>query len=274
MAAYRYGRPHVGYQALMANALLTSQGALGYVTELLSGQYNSAFGRSSHHQVWSEAMVYIPAMRGLLGLETTDEGRKLAFEPQVPADWSSFVVDNFRVGHRGVRIRYERKPHSIEIVITSTDGGSLPDIRVAPALPLDAQVSGVTANGQAQEAPVVILGDIQRPTVEWSQGTSEAEIVFAVGGGTDVYVMQHESIPGDRNRGLRILRSRTSAASLDLTLEGLAGHEYTLYAKSPRTVGSASGATVTPKADSIFEIDVKFSGPEGYVLREISLPLH
>ena len=46
---------------LMANALLTFQGALGYVTELLSGDFNAPFGRSSHHQVWSEAMVVTPA---------------------------------------------------------------------------------------------------------------------------------------------------------------------------------------------------------------------
>src|SRR5262249_50549426 len=37
VAAYRHGRPHAGLQALMANALLTYPGALGYVTELLSG---------------------------------------------------------------------------------------------------------------------------------------------------------------------------------------------------------------------------------------------
>jgi glycogen debranching enzyme len=37
MGAYAYGRPHVGYQALMANALLTYTSSLGYVTELLSG---------------------------------------------------------------------------------------------------------------------------------------------------------------------------------------------------------------------------------------------
>ena len=60
MAAYRYGRPHVGYQALLANADLRSRTALGYVTELLSGDYLAAFGRSSHHQVWSEAMVATP----------------------------------------------------------------------------------------------------------------------------------------------------------------------------------------------------------------------
>ncbi|MEP6925912.1 MAG: GH116 family glycosyl hydrolase [Pyrinomonadaceae bacterium] len=52
-AAYNYGRPHVGNQALMANALLTYSDALGYVTELLSGDFNASFGRSSHHQVWS-----------------------------------------------------------------------------------------------------------------------------------------------------------------------------------------------------------------------------
>src|SRR5262249_40087180 len=79
MGAYRYGRAHVGYQALMANALLTFTGALGYVTELLSGEFNTPFGRSSHHQVWSEAMVITPAVRGLLGIEAGAGGKELRF---------------------------------------------------------------------------------------------------------------------------------------------------------------------------------------------------
>src|SRR6185369_7445512 len=54
VGSYRYGRPHVGYQALMANSLLTSANALGYVTELLSGDFATPFGRSSHVQTWSE----------------------------------------------------------------------------------------------------------------------------------------------------------------------------------------------------------------------------
>ncbi|HEX8117442.1 MAG TPA: GH116 family glycosyl hydrolase, partial [Pyrinomonadaceae bacterium] len=74
MGAYSYGRAHVGFQALMSNVLLREQGALGYTTELLSGDYNAPFGRSSHHQVWSEAMVAAPLLRGLLGLEVRDEG--------------------------------------------------------------------------------------------------------------------------------------------------------------------------------------------------------
>src|SRR4029078_10193260 len=86
VGAYRYGRPHVGYQALMANALLTCPWALGYVTELLSGEFHAPFGRSSHHQVWSEAMVVSPLVRGLLGLEVGDAGPRLSFAPQLPAD--------------------------------------------------------------------------------------------------------------------------------------------------------------------------------------------
>ena len=99
MAAYRYGRPHVGYQALMANALLTEPGALGYVTELLSGDLNAAFGRSSHHQVWSEAMVVTPLVRGLLGIEPLDGGARLRIAPQLPADWDRVSVQ--RIVARG-----------------------------------------------------------------------------------------------------------------------------------------------------------------------------
>src|SRR6185503_505126 len=94
MAAYQQGRPHVGYQALMANALLTYGGALGYVTELLSGDFNMAFGRSSHHQVWSEAMVITPTLRGLLGIESSAGGNALSFAPQLPANWDRVIARN------------------------------------------------------------------------------------------------------------------------------------------------------------------------------------
>jgi len=87
MAAYAHGRPHVGYQALMATAHLTWDGGLGSITELLSGDFNTAFGRSSHHQVWSEAMLVAPFVRGLLGLEVREGGRHVRFAPQLPADW-------------------------------------------------------------------------------------------------------------------------------------------------------------------------------------------
>ena len=117
VAAYRYGRPHVGYQALLANALLSESGALGYITELLSGDFNAPFGRSSHHQIWSEAMVVSPLVRGLLGIETPDAGGQLRIAPQLPADWTSASARGVLSGGSRVDIDMSRTPQTLTMKI-------------------------------------------------------------------------------------------------------------------------------------------------------------
>src|SRR5918995_4209294 len=122
MGAYAYGRPHVGFQALMANALLTYDGALGFVTELLSGDFNAPFGRSSHHQVWSEAMVVAPVMRGLLGIEASDAGRTLTFAPQLPADWPRVSVHNVAVADGRFDLALGRRESARTITLARRTG--------------------------------------------------------------------------------------------------------------------------------------------------------
>ncbi|MGB3541722.1 amylo-alpha-1,6-glucosidase, partial [Rubrivirga sp.] len=134
MGAYQYGRPHVGAQALYANALLTEQDALGYVTELLSGDYNTAFGRSSHHQIWSEAMVATPVVRGLLGLEVMDGGRRVRVAPQLPIDWDRVTVANAPAGTSAFGVEILRSRDNVTISLDALGG----TVEVAPALPLDA----------------------------------------------------------------------------------------------------------------------------------------
>src|SRR5262249_44994859 len=151
MAGYRYGRPHVGYQALAANALLRSATALGYVTELLSGEFLSAFGRSSHHQVWSEAMVATPLLRGLLGIGVGDAGRSLRFAPQLPADWDRAAARNVAVGGARYDLEIVRGGGHDTITVARRPGkGGAPPLRltVAPSYPLDARVRAVRVNGR------------------------------------------------------------------------------------------------------------------------------
>jgi glycogen debranching enzyme len=304
VGAYRYGRPHVGYQALMANALLTFQGALGYVTELLSGDLNAPFGRSSHHQVWSEAMVVSPLVRGMLGLEAGDGGRSLTFAPQLPADWDRVAVRNVPVGDSALDLGLTREPGVVTIVITRRDGGRAApaaapgeavNVTLAPAFPLDARVRSVTADGRELRFEIDRRGDVQRAPVTLPVAATAVRVVFTYDEGTEVYTRIDQPARGAASEGLRVLRARAEGGVLRLTLEGLAGRTYALGVRSPRTVGEAPGVTVRPVTEPAAqlavagapapmavpgpvagktELSVTFDGPAGrYVRRNIDLPL-
>jgi glycogen debranching enzyme len=312
MAAYRYGRPHVGYQALTANALLTFSGALGYVTELLSGDFNTAFGRSSHHQVWSEAMVVTPVVRGLLGIEVTGGGRELRFAPQLPADWNRVSITNVAFGQDRVDLTLERgggrmsitvAPHAqpaststadlsavaakregrdLSAVAAKREGRDLSAVAakreggliVSPAFPLDAVVHAVTVNGRPVPFTTTRTGDIQQAHVTTDVPPERTTIEFRYTEGSDVYTRPVEPAPGAENAGLRVLRSTAGKDHLRLVLEGRGGRSYSLYLRTPRQIGKVAGVTLTPAPNGDIQADVQFDGPaHRYVRRELTLPL-
>ncbi len=289
MGAYRYGRAHVGLQALMSNVLLREQGALGYTTELLSGDYNAPFGRSSHHQVWSEAMVVTPLLRGLLALEVSAEGSTVRFAPQLPADWNSVAVRRVRAGLHTFDLLLERGEGELRVRLSFAEGSDLsrrPPLKFvfAPALPLDARVKSVEVGGRPSEFRVERMGDAQSAVFEADQrratssdATKTLNVVVKYEEGTDVYVRREAPRPGDTNNGLRVLRSRAEGNWLRLLLEGVPGRDYSLNVRSARPVGlpGAGGVEgVTLTMNPAGTVSVRFAGEPGrYVRREVSLPL-
>jgi glycogen debranching enzyme len=280
MAAYRYGRPHVGYQALMANVLLTFSGALGYVTELLSGDFNSAFGRSSHHQIWSEAMVVTPIMRGLLGVEVTGGGRELRFAPQLPADWDRVSATSVPAGHAKYDLTLERGGGRMTITVSrqadqpSTTSSAPRQLVVSPAFPLDAVVRGVTVNGKPAQFTMIPLGDMQQVQIVVLSPAPQSTIALSYIEGSDVYTEIAAPAPGAENTGLRILRSTASKENLRLVLEGRGGRSYTLFVRTPRRIGEVPGVTLTPAPGGKVKAVIAFDGPSSeYARREIVLPL-
>jgi glycogen debranching enzyme len=283
LGAYAYGRPHVGYQALMANASLTYTSALGYVTELLSGDFNTPFGRSSHHQVWSEAMVVTPAVRGLLGIEATDGGGMLRFAPQLPADWNNLAVRNLRVGTTRFDLTLKRAEGQTTINVSRrsvervnhTAQRPLAQLSLAPAFPLDARVHKVTVNGRAAEFSLKEVGDSQFAEVFINNALASNEVVFTYDEGTEVKSEMVALRPGASNQGLRILRSWVDEDALHLTLEGLGGRSYslTLFAPSVSVEKKKPSAKATVSRERR-QLTVSFDGPAGtYVRREMEIPL-
>ncbi len=283
LAAYNYGRPHVGRQALMANALLTYQGSLGHVTELLSGDFNAPFGRSSHHQIWSQAMVAAPLVRGLLGIEVGDGGQTLRFAPQPPADWDSLEVRGVRVGGSLASVSLDRTPTRTRIRVRRQSKqppgavASHPDslrLVVAPSFPLDARVTAATSQGRPVKFELVRGGDIQRAIVTLTQAAPETDIVFSHEPGTDVYLETVMPQAGAQSEGLRVLRSRAESGTLRLLLEGRAGREYGLRVRTPKRPVAASGVSVKREAGRDPLLLIRFDGTGGeYVRREITVPL-
>jgi glycogen debranching enzyme len=287
VGAYQYGRAHVGYQALMANALLTESNALGYVTELLSGEFQAPFGRSSHHQIWSEAMVITPVVRGLLGIEVrrSPEGvPALTIAPQLPADWDDVRVRGVRVPEpAGGSARYDihvtRREGERRFEVTRQGrGGMSHEVTVAAVLPLDAQVREVAIAGRRGIGPSITRrGDAQvaSVTIAPNATTVPITVVFTVRDGTDVY-RRVDAVPaGASSRGLRVLRSRADDRGLSLRLEGLAGEQYTLRVRTSRRIGELpAGVRLLPGDGSDPSVEIAFEGPPGeYVRRDVLIPL-
>jgi glycogen debranching enzyme len=283
VGAYAYGRPHIGFQALMANVLLHRQNALGYVTELLSGEFNAPFGRSSHHQIWSEAMTAAPLLRGLLGLEAQANGRGVSFAPQVPADWDSVEVRNLRLGDSHFDLALRRGGGRMSIGINRRRDGEgrnhgnagerVPTaFSITPAFPLDARVERVRVNGRSVQFTSERRGDVQFVGTE-IEVERQAEVLFEYVEGSDVYVTHEAPRPGDRSAGLRVLRAHAEADGLRLLLEGAGGHTYTLGLRSPRTVGDAPGVNEVRRPGQDTRLIFVFNAPGRHVRHEYFIPL-
>lgn len=280
IGAYRYGRPHIGYQALMANALLTYVGALGYVTELLSGDFNAPFGRSSHHQIWSEAMVVTPALRGLLGIEAGAGGTALRFAPDIPANWDRVEARNVAAGKARYDLALERTAGRLQVTVrrrnsnpADSAGGPM-RVTVAPSFPLDAHVRAVTVQGRATKFEMIRAGDVQRAEVSVDVTQPVTELAFTYNEGTDVYVEPEAPLPGARSQGLRIIHSLADENGLRLVLEGLGGRSYSLGVRTPYQLSEVSGATVKTDGPANQQLRIAFAGPpDTYVRRELTVPL-
>jgi len=277
VAAYNYGRPHVGYQALMANGLLTYSNALGYVTELLSGDFNAPFGRSSHHQVWSEAMVISPVMRGMLGIETRNAGKTLKFAPQIPANWNDLEVRGVRAATSQIDFKLKRGGGKMTISITKRADGATqnPSVNVilAPSFPLNAKIKKITADGKKIAYEMKMNGDGQQVEVKFNLTNAPTEISFSYAEGTDVYLVPPMLVAGAESVGLRVVRAQAQKDGLFLVLEGRGGQNYDLKFKSPQTFKEIEGVKVLTGTENERRLQISFAGEENsYVKREILLP--
>jgi glycogen debranching enzyme len=256
---YSYHRQLPAYSNLRANALMALDGSLGHVTEVLSGDYYQPLATSSPHQIWSAAMVISPLLRGLFGLEVDATARHLRFAPHVPADWSSFAIDNVRVGTVALNFRYHKTAEEITLQTNRSGTGDCA-IEFSPALSPRAQVAGAELNGR----PVPFH-------LEKNAADQHVMVRFAAYGGPNVLRIRlkndfglsfNSTLPplGARSRGLRVVSESWNPSRDALTLDasGAAGGQYELSVWNPQQIVSVDGAELVTANGSEKKLRIHF----------------
>jgi glycogen debranching enzyme len=270
---YRYHRALPAYSNLRANALLGLDGSLGHVTEVLSGDYYQPISTSSPHQIWSAAMVVSPILRGMLGLETNAMSHRLVFTPHVPADWTSFRVQNLRVGDSTVELAYRKTADSITLDVKRTGAGDC-TLEFSPALSLRTTILGAELSGR----PVAV-----HPNTNAVDQHASVRLPLSVGASTlririrnDFGLALSPSLPalGSRSRGLRIVSESWNPQHDTLTLgvSGIAGNVYDLGLWNANQVESLDGAGLVKANQDQTVARIQFPGDssETYTTKKIT----
>jgi hypothetical protein len=236
---------------LRANALLTLNGSLGHTAEVLSGDYFQTLATGSPHQIWSAAMVVNPLLSGLLGLHVDAPSCQLIFAPHIPADWSSFSVNNVRLGAVALNLNYQRTLDSIRLEVRTTGAGHCA-LQFSQATSLRAEIIGARLNGRTLPFHIEVNSSDQHVTVNVP--------IIADEGGEDTIDIQlknnfelseEPTLPalGGTSHGLRVLSElwSTKRDTLTLLLSGAAGESYELSAWNPDQIFSIEGAELARK---------------------------
>lgn len=239
LAEYRTGRDLAAYTHLMENANLTTEQDLGAVTELLSGAFYSPFGRSTSHQMWSSAMVLIPALRGLFGVSIDALNDTITVDPHLPAQWPSATLRHVRIGEATVDLRYERRGASMHVSLLNAP----PDSKIA----LKSASPSATTLKDGTELVVPL------PAVE----------VGVCSGAADTL-----PLPGARTMQMKILDEQRSPTGLVLQLEAPGGSTQRLFVRRNATNLhlAAEGAVLNGN-----DLSLSFPEGNGYQLLTVTL---
>ncbi|HWY55839.1 MAG TPA: amylo-alpha-1,6-glucosidase [Terriglobales bacterium] len=255
---YRYHRAQPAYANLRSNSLLALDGALGHVTEVLSGDYYQPLSTSSPHQIWSAAMVVSPLLRGLLGMDIDATSHQLRFGPHVPAEWESFEVHKIHVAGVTLDLNYRRTKYGITLELRRTGAGDCA-LEFSPALSPRAEVAGAEIDGRAVSVRMERNRGDQHVTLRFPihSGTSTLHIRLGNDFGYDI----PSKLPplGERSQELKILSESwgPSNENLAVNVSGVPGKQYDLMLWNSGQIASVEGAKLVKEQNGETRIRVE-----------------
>jgi glycogen debranching enzyme len=270
---YRYHRQSPAYLNLRANALLALDGSPGHITEVLNGNSYKPLSTSTPQQIWSAAMIVSPLLRGLFGLETSAVAGEISLTPHIPADWTSFAINDLHVGSSSLTLRFHKNANELSLETTSTGSGKC-TMDFSPALSLRANVTAVRLNGRAVPYQIETNDADQHISVHFEVPLGKSTLHLRLNDDFELSYVSHLPAPGSTSQGLRILfQSWTPERDrLDMDVAGVPGNTYELSLSNVGEVISADGAELNTSNPHAARLLVRFPArPDAYTQRRVIL---
>ena len=271
MGEYQYHRSISGFHHLLETARLAEADALGFSSEIWSGDYYRPLDTSVPHQLFSSGMTISPFMRGLVGLSGDAISRRLTLAPHLPEAWDSVDVKRYRVGEETFSLALSKSAESFKAIIDGSNETSY-ELIFSPGLPPLSTIRSVAVNGRPAQFKAETSGQDIHATLKTALSKrTEIEIKFSAGVEVDVPVPDVKT--GARTEGMKVLGLEQISDGVKLTVEGLVGRKYRLRARSGSLALKAEGARAISSTGPWKEFEIDFEGlaPGTYVKKTIQL---
>ncbi len=273
LAEYRHHRSVSALMHLMSIARLTYIDALGFVPELLSGEFYRTIEASVPHQLFSSGMVITPLVRGLLGLKGDAPQRTIALAPHLPASWEEIKVRNFRIGDGVFSFEIKRDGDRYSVSASGIASASY-KLVFSPAFALGTNIKGVSIDGK--DAPFEAEPGRHDFHCRVEVGLSQSRLVeITYQQGIEIIPPPLMANPGDRPTSLRIIDWALNGDRFKVVVEGVRGKSYLLELKTPFEVESVAGGKMVKDDGNVKAVELVFAaeGEGRYQKKEVIIQL-
>lgn len=268
MGAYSNGLYKAGYQYIMNSLQVYQHWAPGSIEETLNGEIFKPNGVCSH-QCWSETMVVQPAIEGMLGLSPDAVGNRVRLSPVFPWHWDRVAIKNIRVGDQKLNVLMTRK--NAETTYEMESNGVL-DLSFSPAFPLLTQIEELSWNEAVLPYKIRNEADGIRVDVQVPVSAGKGQLRVKTLGGIGALPVITPASLNQRSKGLKILKEKANANSLELTAEGRPGMDYQFQVYAAFPIKSIKNASIVKQEGAVLTIGLQLpEAAESYIQQTIEL---
>lgn len=255
LAEYKTGNYVSGFTHIMNNLLLYRNWALGSIEETLNGLTYKPAGICSQ-QGWSETMILQPAIEGMLGISCDALTNSISLSPRFPGQWDKVNVDNIAFGTHRFNFLMELSTTSTMYTFRYLPGKVPCNLAFNPSFLSGTSIQKVLVNGKEVKFTVTHKPESNELILPEIHLKNDCTIQVLHSGGIGVLPLVNEPMPGDLNRGLKIIGQVLNNKRYTISVEGLKGEVYGMQLLSKFKIKSIVNGQILRKTGDLYNISV------------------